>query len=260
MSAKGLARVLDSPSLTEAYRLVSEAIVSRAFLIMVGNCRVDYEGRAASTLDWGERMFVVKEDGSVLVHRPIGYEPVNWQPPRCLLNVELTEDDYLMIRATRMQPAETIVTYFDRVLMIASYRLSDLGEFALHVTELQIKEAILTEPSLVESGLKLISEEESMGKSGFTDILAEDSAGRLVVVEIKRNAASKDAVLQLQKYVEKLRGRVSRPIRGVIAAPGIRRAAQPLMVSLGFEFKQVLPESCYAVLKEKRSTRLSEFF
>lgn len=260
MVAKGAAKVLDFPEMGKAFALISEALSGRNFLVIVGNCRIDYEGRAASTLDWGERMFVTKEDGSVLVHRPTGYEPVNWQPPRCMLKAEMTEEDQIKITATRMQPTETIVTYFDRILLVASYRLSDLGEFALHVTELQMKEAILTDSSLIESGLKLISQEKPMGESGFTDVLAEDAAGRLVVVEIKRNAATRDAVLQLQRYVETLRTRAARPIRGIIAAPGIRRSAQPLLASLGFEFKQVLPESCYAVLKERRSPRLSEFF
>jgi hypothetical protein len=253
-------RLLDSPELTAAYGAVSEALASREFLVVVGNCRIEYEGRASSRLEWGERMLVVKEDGAVLVHRPLGYEPVNWQPPRCILKAEVTNDDLLKITATRMQPHETIVSIFDRLLMVASYRLSDLGEFALHVTELQMKEAILAEPSLIETGLKPISQEQSLGDSGFTDVIAEDSKGKFVVVEIKRNAATRDAVLQLQRYVDNLRERVERPIRGIIAAPGIRRSAQPLMASLGFEFKQVLPERCYSVLKDYKSTRLSEFF
>ena len=37
-------------------------------LIVVGCCGVEYVGRARSTLGWGERVVIVKSDGSVLVH------------------------------------------------------------------------------------------------------------------------------------------------------------------------------------------------
>ena len=47
-------------------------------LIVVGWCSVEYVGRARSTLGWGERIVVVKSDGSVLVHQRVGREPVNW--------------------------------------------------------------------------------------------------------------------------------------------------------------------------------------
>lgn len=37
-------------------------------LIVVVCCSVEYVGRARSTLGWGERIVIVKPDGSVLVH------------------------------------------------------------------------------------------------------------------------------------------------------------------------------------------------
>jgi len=76
--------VLENPSVKEAAEFVGEAVSERKVVVVVGNCWVDYRGRASSRLEAGERIVVVKEDGSVLVHRPVGYEPVNWQPAGCL--------------------------------------------------------------------------------------------------------------------------------------------------------------------------------
>jgi len=246
------------PELSEAAQILEAAFRARSLAVVVGNCKVDYEGRASSTLDWGERIAMIKQDGSVLVHRPTGYEPVNWQPPKCLVNVNLNEGG-LVISASRSQPREKVSIEFQRINFMATGKLSDPGEFALHVTEEQMKLALLTAPDLVEAGLKPLQQEKSLGEAGFTDIFAEDKNGRLVVVEIKRNPASKDAVLQLERYLETLRRKVDRPIRGIIVAPELRKSAQVAIDSLKLEFVRLAPEKCFSVLKSRKDMKLSRF-
>lgn len=248
-----------SPSLTECRDLINDALTKQKVIIVAGNCTVSYEGRAASKLAWGERVLIIKADGSVLIHRRSGYEPVNWQPPRCQFRVSLDDGKLLSILATREKPKESVRLLFDRVSASLALTLTDEGEFAMHVTEEQMKRAIMLEPSLVEPGLKLISEETKMGDSGFTDVYAEDSQGRLVVIEIKRNAASRDAALQLNRYVGTLRKRVNRPVRGILAAPELRSGTSTLLTRLGYDFKAVSPEKCFQILKPRADTRLSEF-
>lgn len=228
-------------------------------VVLAGNCAVDYEGRAASKLTWGERVLMIKADGSVLIHRRSGYEPVNWQPPKCQFHISVEDGKLLSISATRQKPRESLKVLFDDVTVALAVTLADEGEFAMHVTEEQMKQAILRDPSLVEAGLKLISEETKMGDSGFTDVYAEDAQGRLVVVEIKRNPASREAALQLNRYVETLRKRVNRPVRGILAAPELRSGTSTLLARLGYDFKAVSPEKCFQVLKPRADSRLSEF-
>ena len=246
------------PSLNDTAEMLEQAFRARRLVLLVGNCRVDYEGRASSTLGWGERIAVIKQDGSVLVHRPTGYEPVNWQPPKCMMSVRL-EDGSLIINATRQQPKEAVSIEFKEISLATTGSLTDEGEFALHVTEEQMKEAIMMAPGLVEEGLKPLQEEKSLGEAGFTDIIAEDKNGDLVIVELKRVEASRDAVMQLQRYLDTLRKRIDRPIRGLIVAPELRRNAQPLLVSLKLEFVRLAPEKCFKVLKSQKDTKLSQF-
>jgi RecB family endonuclease NucS len=122
-----------------------------------------------------------------------------------------------------------------------------------------MKQAILTAPDLVEAGLKPLQEEKSLGEAGFTDIFAEDKEGRLVVVEIKRNAASKDAVLQLERYLDTLRRKVDRPLRGIVVAPELRKSAQPTLDSLKLEYVRLAPDKCFSVLKSRKDMKLSHF-
>lgn len=250
---------LVSPSLTECKDLINDALAKQKVLIVAGNCRVNYEGRAASKLTWGERVLIIKADGSVLIHRRSGYEPVNWQPPKCQFRVNIEDERLLSILATRQKPKESLRIIFDDVALALAMTLTDEGEFAMHVTEEQMKQAILGEPSLVEPGLKLISEETKMGDSGFTDVYAEDAQGKLVVIEIKRNPASRDAVLQLNRYVETLRKRVNRPVRGILAAPELKSGTSTLLTRLGYDFRSISPEGCFQVLKPRADSRLSEF-
>jgi len=247
-----------NPTLTNAAELLQKAFRARRLVLLIGNCRVDYEGRASSTLGWGERIMIVKQDGSVLVHRPTGYEPVNWQPPKCMVNVRF-EDELLVVNATRQQPKESVSIMLREIALVAWGDLTDTGEFALHVTEEQMKQAIIIAPDLVEDNLKPLQEERSLGEAGFTDIIAEDRNGNLVIIELKRVPASKDAVMQLQRYLDTLRKRVNRPIRGLVVAPELRKNAQPLLESLKLEFVRLAPENCFKVLKGRKDAKLSQF-
>jgi RecB family endonuclease NucS len=251
--------VKTNPTIPDAASVLEKAVRARELVLIVGDCRVDYEGRASSTLEWGERVTMIKQDGSVMIHRPVGYEPVNWQPARCLVTVSTEEPNSVVVTASRPQPRETISIEFRGISFLATGTLQDSGEFALHVTEEQMKQAILVAPELVEEGLRPLEAEKSLGEAGFTDIYGEDKQGNLVVVEIKRNPATKDAVMQLQRYLENLRTVVDRRIRGIIAAPQLRKGAQPLLESLKLEFVQVPPEKCFSVLKSRKDMKLSHF-
>jgi hypothetical protein len=226
---------------------------------MSGNCQVSYEGRASSTLGWGERLLIIKTDGSVLVHRPEGYEPVNWQPAGCVFQVEV-EDEELRIRAARLQPREVLNIFFNRVLHLSTLTLTDEGDFSLYVSEQDMKRAILLAPKLVGEDFRPLTSEKELGAAGFVDVVGEDSEGRLVVVEIKRNPAGREAVRQLQRYIKAVGMRTERPLRGIIAAPSLTREAQALLSREGLEFKPVSLKRCYEVLKFEKTRKLSEFF
>jgi len=251
-------KALVSPSVEESVSLVKEALSKRRGILVVGSCTVDYHGRASSRLDSGERIVVFKQDGSLLVHRPIGYEPVNWQPPGCAFHVSAV-GSCLQVKAVRRQPAESVRVSFDHVYLVAALDLFDVGEFALHASEEDMQRAVLLMPSLVEEGLKPISYEKKV-EPGFVDVYCEDNAGGLVVIEIKRTTASKQAALQLAKYVEAVRGKVNKDVRGVLAAPGLGKGVQRLLTTLGLEHKALYARKCAEVLSQPETRRLQEFF
>lgn len=251
-------RALLNPNMKAANAMTREAFSKRQGLIVIGNCAVEYRGRASSKLAPGERIAVFKEDGSVLIHRPVGYEPVNWQPPGCAFDASAVGDS-LQIVAVRRKPAESVRISFSRVYLVSVLNLVDEGEFALHATEEDMQKAILQMPSLIEDGLKPISYEKKV-QPGFVDVYCEDKAGSFVVIEIKRKTADRQAALQLAKYVEAVKGIVNKKVRGILAAPHSSKGVQVLLETLGLEFKALNPRKCAKILSKPDNKRLIEFF
>jgi len=278
--------VLVEPSIDEAQELLRKN--AGKCLIIVGSCSVEYRGRASSKLGPGERIVLIKEDGALLVHRPTGYEPINWmpgpgvtyhvgkraaderrkadwlkrsgdwQPPGCVYHAK-AKDGVLEIHAVRQKPAESVKVSFDRIYLVSSLDLVDAGEFSLYASEEDMHKAILMEPSLLEEGFKPISYEKKV-EPGFLDVYGEDKNGRLVVVEVKRKTAGKQAVIQLAKYLDAIRGKADRQVRGILAAPDIAKDVHKLLDSLGLEFKGLDPKKCAETLQRAETRKLAEFF
>ncbi|MCJ7760661.1 endonuclease NucS [Candidatus Bathyarchaeota archaeon] len=249
---------LVKPHLKEAKDLLQESFRRRDFVIIFGNCRCHYHGRASSSLGWGERATIVKGDGSVQVHRPVGYEPVNWQPPRCMLSVSL-EDSLLCIRAQRPKPRETLEIAYDNLMFVTACKPVDRADFVLYVSEEQMRDALVSRPSMLEDGLEIIDFERKVDP-GFIDFYGKDAQGRVVVVELKRKSAGKDAVLQLKRYVDAVNETVGVAVRGIVAAPGLRSGAQGTLAALGLEYRKLTPRACAELLQKRKVKKISEFF
>jgi RecB family endonuclease NucS len=249
---------LENPTVEEAAEFIKAAVSEHKAIVLVGNCWVNYSGRASSKLEPGERIVMIKEDGSVLVHRPIGYEPVNWQPAGCIFQTR-TKAGTLHVRAVRRKPSESVNISFDHVFLVSAMRLIDRGEFSLHASESDMQRAILLDPSLLEEGFEPISYEKKV-EPGFVDVYGVDRDGRLVVVELKRRTAGRDAALQLAKYINFVKTMANRELRGILVAPRLAKGVQTLLTSLGLEFKALEPKKCAEVLRRSESRKLEDFF
>ena len=250
--------ILDRPTLEKAFLAVKSGTSRRKTVLIVGNCWVDYDGRASSKLEPGERIVLFKSDGSALIHRPRDYAPVNWQPPGSLFRTRLDEDQ-LQVRVFRSKENEVLEVSFDEVSLVAVMDLKDAGEFHLYASEEDMQQAILLEPSLLEEGFRPITAERPV-EPGFIDILGVDGDNVLTVVEIKRKAATKESVTQLKRYVDVFTLDSERSVRGILVAPELARGAQQLLASLGLEFKALSPQRCAEILKSKKEKPLTDFF
>ncbi|MEM0475896.1 MAG: endonuclease NucS [Candidatus Norongarragalinales archaeon] len=221
----------------EAAQVIRDALTERKLCVVVGNCLVRYSGRAASKLSEGDRLLIVKPDGTFLVHQGKGMAAINYQGPGATVTVE--EDagaGELVVTAKRAKPLrETIETRFKRVDFARAFDLRDDSKLKRFGSERELASLLSQDLDLIERGLTPVQEESTLPK-GAIDILARDALGHLVVIEVKRRDAGLDAVTQLSRYVAELRKRKGEVVRGVLCSPHVTPNALKMLEENGFEW------------------------
>ncbi len=222
--------------LVEARACVDRALQEGRLAVVVGRCRVQYEGRAASKLSEGDRVLIIKNDGTFLVHQPKGMAAINYQGPGAAITTNMDADE-LVVSAVRSKPSlkEHIHVRFFEVYSAVSFALRDDKSLALFGSERQLSGLIMQDLSIIEEGMTPIQQESEMRK-GTIDILARDKSDRLVVIEVKRREAGLDAVSQLERYVSELSKRKGQEVRGIICAPRVTPNAHTMLEKAGLEF------------------------
>ncbi len=211
--------IFKNPDL-ESVREVLDNYASRPFVVQItGDCSVNYQGRAKSKLDAGQRFVIIKQDNALLVHGPENYQPKNWQPETDEFSFRM-DSGQLVLVSRRFNPKEVVEIRFESVELVYVTRLVDDRELVVRGHEVDIHEAIEGSPEIVEEDLCIV-EREKETDAGFIDVFARDSDDNLVVIEVKRNP-DHNSVLQLSRYIDEIEKEFpSREIRGILVAPKI---------------------------------------
>ena len=246
-----------NPSSSDALVFIEEYHRSKpdkSLLLLVGNCMVDYRGRARSLLDWGERVVMIKQDGTVLVHRPVMREPVNWQPTGSKTDFNV-KDDQLVLRSRHTNPPEKMKITFRSLKMVVVSSLCDNANLAIVGMEADVVNQIISDPGVIEEGLR-ISKREKHVKSGMIDLFGYDKDHVPVIIEVKRSLASISAVHQLRMYVTDVKKDVKKAnVRGILCAPRVPDMVKKLLSDYDLEWKEVerqvvLPDDWQRTLKD----------
>ncbi|WP_435551389.1 endonuclease NucS [Natrinema sp. CGMCC1.2065] len=232
---------LQEPTPPVARDAVARGIDREAIVTVYGRCTVDYDGRATSYLEAGDRHLMLKPDGAALVHTDEGQQPVNWQPPGCDHAVSCADGE-LVVESLRPTPDERLAVRFSEVLQVSAFSGTDETDLALTGTEEDLRQRILEEPALLEAGFTPLATERDT-PAGAVDIYGEDEAGRAVVVELKRRRVGPDAVSQLRRYVDALERdlHADAAVRGILVAPSVTDRAGRLLTEHGLEFVSLEP-------------------
>ncbi|AEH25279.1 endonuclease NucS [Pyrococcus yayanosii] len=243
------AEVRMEPTPKELAELFDLARKLEGMLIIFARCRVHYEGRAKSELGEGDRIIMIKPDGSFLIHQKKKREPVNWQPPGSKVRLELRNVPTIV--SVRRKPREILEVELLETYMVSAFFAEDYEALKLSGSEAEMAALIFSNPDVIEPGFKPLFREKPV-RHGIVDVLGVDKEGNLVVLELKRRKADLHAVSQLKRYVEALReenpGKI---VRGILVAPSITAGAQRLLEKEGLEFRRMEPPK----RKEKRKSR-----
>lgn len=222
----------------EAKEKIFSALKNRHMCLVVGECEVTYHGRASSTLPVGKRLLIIKADSSISIHENRLIRPTNYMMNAnisCEMGLSASGKEILVLTAKRQKPKETITTTFYLIDDVKAYELPESNDLRLTGSEKELNDALMDDLSFLEPGLKPINQQQVFRK-GICDIVAEDSSGRLVVIELKRRQADYSAVTQLKRYAEQVNKMKGVKTRGILLAPSIRKSALELLKSYGLEY------------------------
>jgi len=230
-----------NPTPTEALHFIKTHHTpkhDRTMLLILGDCMVDYHGRARSLLDWGERLILIKQDGTVLVHQPTQRDPVNWQPTGTTTDFSI-QYGYLLLKSRHTKPPETMKIAFRTLKHLTTTPLTDNAKLIISGMESDVVNDIVRDPSLIEPGLRIVKREKTV-RTGSIDLYAIDKDHTPVIIEVKRTIAPISAVHQLRMYVTDIKKDRKEPhVRGILCAPRVPEMVRKLLDEHHLEWREV---------------------
>ena len=205
-------------------------------IVIVAECSIEYEGRAASKAGRAYRLIIIKQDGTVLVHESSGREPLNWQPRATVRS--WSGDGLAYLEAIRSRPRERLLIKLYPPITVMAARLGQKG-LELFGSESDMVDEIARNPGIVEEGAELVTR-EARTPYGRADVVLRGRDGALIVVEVKRSRADVPAVYQLMRYVEYFRS-LGFEVRGYLASPSVTPAAAKALGKAGLRHVRLEP-------------------
>lgn len=247
-------KTVENPSLQQTFDLINEGLNKKSMIILLTKCHIEYNGRARSKLDIGDRLILVKKDGTFIIHQELNLDPVNWQAAGCKNKVEMN-DDMVVLTSKKTKPNEEIIVYLDQTYSATYYNCVDTKELEIRGYEKHMVDLAWEKPDLIEKGFKP-TRREYQTENGFIDLMGKDAEGKLIILEFKSRRAGTNAVKQLKGYMDCFTDN-KEFVRGAIVAPEITDNALEELEKLKMEFIEMNPP--LDLLKQKVST-LDSFF
>jgi RecB family endonuclease NucS len=202
--------------------------------LLVARCEIAYHGRATTRLGMGDRVILLKDDGSLCVHADHGFRPINYMSGPTAVS---QEGD--VIRVYRPASNETLVIVLAEVFHDSAHALEDGAVLEREDAELQIHRLLERAPETIEPGLVILGRER-FTDTGPIDLFCRDAEGRVVVVEVKRTRAVAAHVEQLTRYCERVDlDPAHKPCRGILVAPEIAPQARVMCEARGYTFVEL---------------------
>jgi RecB family endonuclease NucS len=227
-----------NPDTQRVLAIINEGLSKRAVITIMASCRVYYDGRAVSRLELGDRIIMIKSDGSFIIHQDRNLEPVNWQPPKTKVAADIHQG-MVKIKGVRRNPHETLEVEILNTHLASYFIGEDSESLELAGYEADMGDLIFKDPEVIEKGFRPTSREYHTPQ-GFIDILGKDLQGNITILELKSRKAGTNAVKQLRRYVDCFSDHKEK-VRGVLVAPSITDDARELLEEQNMEFKALEP-------------------
>lgn len=168
--------------------------------IIQSDCEVIYDGRGHTELARGIRLVLIKDDGTVIIHRTTGVKPTNYMGSVVDFDeYDNNDDNNVHIIRARSKKETLVIVNYNMIVDIRLPEIDDSADFDQIGTERQQQEWLSRNFQKVFGDENTFIMREFQTGDGACDLMGICDDGRIVLIEIKRKAVKKD-VYQIIRY------------------------------------------------------------
>lgn len=227
--------VLPSDNMLESTNKIINAHTANKAVIIVGECTVDFNGRAWTYLDEGRRTVRINPSGAVVVSGTKSVKPKNWQTSDAKTEIDIDDDNHMIIRSKSSNPKEILEIRFTSVYKSIHYSPPE-NDVEVEGTEDDLHKKLISNPEYIENGLKILEHEKTIN-TGDIDLFGIDNIDNEVIIEVKRKKAQIENVDQLNRYMNTYDS--DKAVRGILVAPDITESAEEYLKNYQYEFSKI---------------------
>jgi len=222
----------------DVYNRLKEDIKNKKVIVIFAHCKIFYDGRSRTILEWGDRIIIIKADHTLLIHQPQGHNPVNYMKGAYItIDKDGDMSDNIIVNAYAGN--EKLLIEIKDIYSYSSQKIIDNKSLTMVGDEKEMHEYIYNHPEIISKEFRPLSREANT-KYGFIDILGVEGDS-FVVVECKRYRAGINAAEQLHRYVERVKKEKKNRVKGVLVAPSITDSAYSYLKEKGYRYVKMRP-------------------
>ena len=138
--------------------------------VLVARCSIGYSGRLTTRLASGDRIIIFKDDGSVCVHGPKGFKPINYMSGP----TAITEEDGL-ITVRRPETGEVLMIEVEQVIADDAHGLEDNAVLEREGRELELHALLERAPDLIDRYTKDATEVVANSPAEFKTFIQSEA-------------------------------------------------------------------------------------
>jgi len=186
-------------------------------IVIFGSCIAIFDGRIKSFLPEGDRLLFIKKDETLVLHGPKGLKPINWQIAGAGAISYHFDDKKLTVKSFRTKTQETLEIIFNKVYQTTIYDAHDSSSLSIYGSEKDLSDYLYEHPEIIDKDFQPTTREYNT-PFGFLDLRGVDREGNIIIVEVKKRAATPADAHQLKRYVEYFEQVEKIKVRGILVA------------------------------------------
>ncbi|NHJ48787.1 MAG: DUF91 domain-containing protein, partial [Asgard group archaeon] len=154
---------------------------------------------------------------------------------------------------------ETLEIFFTEIYQATIYNASDSATLSIYGSESDLSDYLFNHPEIISQDFQPTSREYET-PFGFIDIRGVDKQGNIVIIEVKKQAATLADAHQLKRYVEYFVEQEKVSVKGILVAKDFSSKVMNIIEANNLEavainWLEIFP----ALANEKPSVTLEDF-